>query len=121
MCRKVVFCGICTLCGHPFDWEEFSQELPCLEAKNNGVFGLCSNGVERDEKPHDQECIACEATNGQDEGYAGGMEEFEETLLFVGGGSKGDDQIQKKGDKQADQGHPEQDEGNRRKKKQRVT
>ncbi|KAK4228055.1 hypothetical protein QBC38DRAFT_362758 [Podospora fimiseda] len=111
MCRKIVFCGTCTTCGKPSDWEEYSQELPCLEAKNNGIFGECKNGIDRDEKPHDQECLACEMANGVDEGYDGGMED-EETLQFVDG--------KKNKGTYADSADGDQDESHR-KKKQRTT
>ncbi|KAK4678761.1 hypothetical protein QC764_311430 [Podospora pseudoanserina] len=84
MCRKVVFAGMCSHCnGGPFEWTLLSRELPCLDAKNSGLFGGCPTGVERDEKQHEQECAACEALLGADEGYGPGMED-EETLGFVG-------------------------------------
>ncbi|KAK0718994.1 hypothetical protein B0T21DRAFT_265532, partial [Apiosordaria backusii] len=70
MCRKVVFTGLCSHCGQgPFEWALLSRELPCLEAKNSGLFGGCPTGVERDEKSHEQECPPCEALLGADEGY----------------------------------------------------
>ncbi len=75
MCRKVVFKGSCPHCSHPFTWDELSQELSCLEAKNNGVFGMCEEGTAMDEKPHDQECDACLAELGADEGYDGGTDD----------------------------------------------
>ncbi|KAK4131619.1 hypothetical protein BT67DRAFT_387150 [Trichocladium antarcticum] len=75
MCRKVVFKGACPECSNIFTWDELSQELSCLEAKNNGVFGMCDRGTTLDEKAHDQECDVCLAVLGADEGYDGGTEE----------------------------------------------
>ncbi|KAK0667671.1 hypothetical protein QBC41DRAFT_134176 [Cercophora samala] len=84
MCRKVVFAGICSHCGlGPYEWAFLTRELPCLEAKNSGLFGGCNTGIEEDVKQHEQECPACEALLGADEGYGPGMED-EETLGFVG-------------------------------------
>ncbi|KAJ4286565.1 hypothetical protein N0V88_007987 [Collariella sp. IMI 366227] len=80
MCRKVVFTGICPQCSNTFTWDELSSELSCLEAKNNGVFGTCKEGVLIDEKPHDQECDACAAELEADEGYDGGTEDALEAL-----------------------------------------
>ncbi|KAK3990781.1 hypothetical protein QBC44DRAFT_368754 [Cladorrhinum sp. PSN332] len=118
MCRKIVFCGTCTTCGKSYDWEEYSQELPCLEAKNSGLFGQCKHGIDRDEKPHDQECLGCEMANGVDEGYDGGMED-EETLQFVGEVLlKKETSEKEKG--YADSGDRDEDDA-RRKKKQRTT
>ncbi|KAI0162970.1 hypothetical protein BJ166DRAFT_525006 [Pestalotiopsis sp. NC0098] len=59
MCRLVLFSGSCTRCGGDFHWEDLSQQLPCLEAKNNGIFGECRNGVNMDQHAFDQECDAC--------------------------------------------------------------
>jgi len=118
MCRKIVFCGTCTLCGKESDWEEYSQELPCLEAKNNGLFGHCKHGIDRDEKPHDQECLACEAAQGVDEGYDGGMEDGE-ILPFVGEAMIKKEHAWNKKKGYADRDRDEDDL--RRKKKQRTT
>ncbi|KAK4163041.1 hypothetical protein QBC43DRAFT_213916 [Cladorrhinum sp. PSN259] len=120
MCRKIVFCGTCTVCGKASDWDEYSQELPCLEAKNNGIFGQCKYGVDRDEKPHDQECVACEMANGVDEGYDGGMED-DETLQFVGELQTNKYQSNPEKKKGHADGDLEDEDDRRRKKKQRRT
>ncbi|EGS23382.1 uncharacterized protein CTHT_0000700 [Thermochaetoides thermophila DSM 1495] len=83
MCRKVVFSGKCPRCFDRFIWHELTQELSCLEAKNNGVFGMCSEGTAIDEKPHDQECEACLAELEADEGYDGGMDEITEGAVWL--------------------------------------
>lgn len=80
MCRLVVFKGTCPHCCEQFTWEELAQQLSCLEAKNNGAFGLCKDGAVVDEKEHDQECDACAAELEADEGYDGGMDEALEAL-----------------------------------------
>jgi hypothetical protein len=80
MCRLVVFKGTCPHCCEQFTWEELAQQLSCLEAKNNGAFGLCKDGAVVDEKEHDQECDACVAELEADEGYDGGMDEALEAL-----------------------------------------
>ncbi|KAK7744411.1 hypothetical protein SLS62_010201 [Diatrype stigma] len=67
MCRLVTFAGSCTRCGESYTWHELTQELSCLEAKNNDCFGSCSSGVEEAEHALDQECDGCE---GEDEGVA---------------------------------------------------
>lgn len=113
MCRKVVFSGACPHCSDSFTWDELTQELSCLEAKNNGVFGLCKEGTTVDEKEHDQECDTCAAEQEADEGYDGGTEDALElaggAAGWAGGGGKGDS---------ADQ---EQDSGKHRNKKQRTS
>ncbi|KAK4139925.1 uncharacterized protein C8A04DRAFT_40328 [Dichotomopilus funicola] len=75
MCRLIVFKGTCPHCCQEFTWDELSQELSCLEAKNNGTFALCQDGASVDEKPHDQECDACTAELEEDEGYDDGVDE----------------------------------------------
>ncbi|KAK3938860.1 hypothetical protein QBC46DRAFT_409774 [Diplogelasinospora grovesii] len=77
MCRIVVFTGTCTQCSGTFIWDDLSQELSCLEAKNVGQFGQCRRGVAKEEHVYDQECEQCAAENKADEGV-GGMEEEEE-------------------------------------------
>ncbi|KAL2160703.1 hypothetical protein VTH06DRAFT_899 [Thermothelomyces fergusii] len=77
MCRLVVFKGTCPHCSGTFIWKELSQQLSCLEAKNNGRFGTCKAGISVDEKDHDQECDPCAAELYADEGYDGGMDENE--------------------------------------------
>ncbi|KAK4108608.1 hypothetical protein N656DRAFT_801754 [Canariomyces notabilis] len=99
MCRKVVFKGQCTECNNTFTWDELSQELSCLEAKNNGVFGMCKEGVHVDEKPHDQECDPCLAEMAADEGYDGGTDEvepFEFGGAWYGGKKEAADREQEK-------------------------
>ncbi|KAK3491189.1 uncharacterized protein B0T23DRAFT_383329 [Neurospora hispaniola] len=69
MCRHIVFSGTCPHCTEHFVWEDLSQELSCLEAKNTGVFGQCAFGVQIEEHEFDQECEPCAAENERDEGY----------------------------------------------------
>ncbi|KAK4095823.1 hypothetical protein N658DRAFT_437434 [Parathielavia hyrcaniae] len=80
MCRLVVFKGTCPHCKEAFTWDELAQELSCLEAKNNGAFGMCKDGALEDEKEHDQECDACAAELEADEGYHGGTDDAIEAL-----------------------------------------
>jgi hypothetical protein len=110
MCRKVVFKGSCPLCSKEFTWDELALELTCLEAKNNGVFGLCKDGISEDEKPHDQECDACAAEQEADEGYDGGTEDAPD--LFGGAGWSGSKA------ETADQ--DQEDSGKHKNKKQRI-
>ncbi|SPQ27097.1 c52c9910-d843-4e6f-a87e-e12fba58175a [Thermothielavioides terrestris] len=107
MCRKVVFSGTCPHCSGRFTWDELTQELSCLEAKNNGVFGLCKEGTVVDEKPHDQECDACAAELEADEGYDGGTEDALELAGKGWAGSKTDS--------------ADQDQEKHRNKKQRIS
>jgi hypothetical protein len=86
MCRQVVFKGTCPHCSGVFTWEELTQELSCLEAKNNGAFGMCKEGTLVDEKENDQECDACAAELDADEGYDGGMDDALEALEVAGAG-----------------------------------
>lgn len=81
MCRLVIFTGSCTKCGEAQVWEELTQELSCLQAKNNGIFGDCSNGVFQERHEFDQECDQC---TEEDEGIGDVGEEAEETLLTHG-------------------------------------
>ncbi|KAH0495500.1 hypothetical protein TgHK011_009046 [Trichoderma gracile] len=74
MCRLVIFSGTCTKCGEEQIWEELSQELSCLQAKNNGTFGDCSNGVFQERHHFDQECDRC---TEEDEGVGDVGEEAE--------------------------------------------
>jgi hypothetical protein len=71
MCRMVIFAGTCPICNTYFTWNELSQELACLEAKNNGIFGQCRRGVAMEEHTFDQECDACAEEANNDEGVAG--------------------------------------------------
>ncbi|KAH6656488.1 hypothetical protein BKA67DRAFT_157927 [Truncatella angustata] len=68
MCRLILFAGSCTQCGGEFSWDELAQQLPCLEAKNSGMFGECRNGVNMDQHTFDQECDSCLEAGGG-EGY----------------------------------------------------
>lgn len=68
MCRLVVFTGTCPRCAGEFTWEELSQELSCLEAKNVGRFGECRRGVNYEYHTFDQECPACAEELNEDEG-----------------------------------------------------
>ncbi len=68
MCRLVVFTGTCPRCTGEFTWEELSQELSCLEAKNAGHFGECRRGVNYEYHTFDQECPACAEELNEDEG-----------------------------------------------------
>jgi hypothetical protein len=67
----MMFAGSCTKCGGDFSWDDLTQQLPCLEAKNSGLFGECDNGVQIDEHTFDQECDTCA---DEDEGF-GDVEE----------------------------------------------
>ena len=70
MCRLMAFSGSCTRCGQWFEWHDLSQELACLESKNNGIFGDCRRGVHVEDHPFEQECDACTAYEMADEGFA---------------------------------------------------
>jgi hypothetical protein len=71
MCRMVVFAGTCPACNTYFTWNELSQELSCLEAKNNGIFGDCRRGMTMEEHVFNQECDECAEEANNDEGVAG--------------------------------------------------
>ncbi|EGX90373.1 hypothetical protein CCM_06793 [Cordyceps militaris CM01] len=79
MCRMVVFAGTCTKCGEANTWEELSQALSCLEAKNNGGMGDCANGVNIEQHKFDQECDRC---SQEDEGL-GGVGLYESPQRFL--------------------------------------
>lgn len=64
----MVFTGACTKCQEPHTWEELSQKLSCLEAKNNGAIGHCSKGIDTEQHKFDQECDRCAQ---EDEGLGG--------------------------------------------------
>jgi hypothetical protein len=68
MCRHVEFSGSCTRCGGYFTWEELSQSLSCLEAKNVGIFGGCKRGAHIETHTFDQECPPCAELSNADEG-----------------------------------------------------
>ncbi|PFH60304.1 hypothetical protein XA68_11150 [Ophiocordyceps unilateralis] len=77
MCRLVIFSGACTRCGEEQTWEHLSQQLSCLEAKNNDAFGECERGVYSEQHQFDQECDRCAE---EDEGL-GDVED--EELIFT--------------------------------------
>jgi hypothetical protein len=60
-----------------FTWDDLSQRLSCLEAKNAGVFGQCRRGIQIEQHSFDQECDRCTAVMESDEGY-GVMEEYDD-------------------------------------------
>lgn len=64
----VIFAGACIKCGEASTWEELSQALSCLEAKNNGAVGDCTNGVKIEQHKFDQEYDHCAQ---EDEGLGG--------------------------------------------------
>ena len=70
----VVFAGYCPICGEYFAWDDLTQKLSCLEAKNNGTFSDCKNGVHIDEHEFDQECDVCAEENAADDGIDLDME-----------------------------------------------
>ncbi|KAK3311900.1 hypothetical protein B0H66DRAFT_539015 [Apodospora peruviana] len=111
MCRLIAFTGACTRCRETFTWDDLSQELSCLEAKNTGVFGQCKRGVQTDQHSFDQECDACAEI---DEGY-GDMEEEEYTYTSGGTDKKSSVAEGKKAAAHFD------DEDGRRSKKQRTS
>ncbi|KAK3493477.1 hypothetical protein B0T13DRAFT_513683 [Neurospora crassa] len=89
MCRLIVFSGTCPHCTEHFVWEDLSQELSCLEAKNTGVFGQCAFGVQIEEHEFDQECEPCAAENERDEGY-GAAEGIDDELVVPPLGTGGE-------------------------------
>ncbi len=81
MCRMITFVGTCSRCAGIFTWDDLTQQLSCLEAKNTGIFGQCRRGIQAEEHSFDQECDACVAETEADEGYGGGMEEETEIQI----------------------------------------
>jgi hypothetical protein len=75
----IVFAGTCTRCRGEFTWDSLTQQLWCLEAKNEDIFGQCRRGVQIDRHAFDQECDRCE---DEDEG----VEIGDDFGLDVGGG-----------------------------------
>jgi hypothetical protein len=59
MCRMVVFAGTCTRCEESQTWDDLTQRLSCLEAKNQDSFGSCTAGVFIENHNFDQECDRC--------------------------------------------------------------
>ncbi|OIW25690.1 hypothetical protein CONLIGDRAFT_672670 [Coniochaeta ligniaria NRRL 30616] len=115
MCRLVVFTGACPRCSGEFTWDELSQELSCLEAKNVGRFGECRRGVNYEYHAFDQECPACAAELEEDEGVD--VDVFEPPAV-VDQGQGSESKGKGKGKSKAPVGGG--DEGGRSKKKQRV-
>jgi hypothetical protein len=64
----VVFTGSCPRCAGEFTWEDLSQQLSCLEAKNVGRFGECRRGVHYEYHTFDQDCPSCCEELNEDEG-----------------------------------------------------
>ena len=111
MCRMVVFAGTCPGCQTYFTWNELSQELSCLEAKNNGIFGECRRGTVMDEHSFNQECEACAEEAYNDEGVAG----LEDDMLAPAQGNKSS-----KSGKSSSSSSSKKDDS-RKKKKQKTT
>jgi endogenous inhibitor of DNA gyrase (YacG/DUF329 family) len=111
MCRMVVFMGTCPRCAGQFTWEELSQELSCLDAKNVGQFGQCRSGINYEYHTFDQECPTCAEELNEDEG----VDVFEPPVVDQSSQAthKG------KGNSKSPVSHD--DDGGRRKKKQRTT
>lgn len=84
MCRVILFGGTCTRCGEVQNWEDLAQQLSCLEAKNNGVFGECSVGIYAEQHEFDQECDRC---TEEDEGIGDVGEEEQQHLKAMMDGS----------------------------------
>lgn len=59
MCRHIKFEGACTRCTEKQIWEDLSQKLYCLDAKNDGTFGHCYRGIFVESHSFDQECQRC--------------------------------------------------------------
>ncbi|KAM7189417.1 hypothetical protein V8F20_010147 [Naviculisporaceae sp. PSN 640] len=125
MCRLMVFDGKCTCCGQEFTWDDLSQELSCLEAKNVGVFGECRRGVHKEEHRFDQECDECLARNEADEGYGEweGEDSFQD--LYSGKTKDGNAKLDQHDGFQSSHGHASEktnpDEDGRRNKRQRIS
>jgi hypothetical protein len=125
MCRLVVFMGTCPRCAGEFTWDELSQELSCLEAKNVGHFGECRRGINYEYHTFDQECPACAEELNEDEGVdvfeppeMEAMEAMEATDAYQS--TKGHQSAHKgKGKSKAPVSHD--DDGGRNKKKQRTS
>ncbi|KFA80426.1 hypothetical protein S40288_07046 [Stachybotrys chartarum IBT 40288] len=79
MCRMVAFAGSCTRCKRSCTWDDLTQRLACLEAKNTDAFGSCRNGVFVEQHDFDQECDRCAEEDegvgdvGDEEMYVGSV------------------------------------------------
>ena len=123
MCRLVVFSGLCTTCRRSFTWDELTQELSCLEAKNYGAFGECKRGAAKDEHAFDQECDECAEEACDDEGV--GMDDTVEASASTSTSTNRDREKERKGEKGKGKSKgkgKEKDESDdeRQKKKQRI-
>lgn len=123
MCRLVVFTGTCPRCAGEFTWEELSQELSCLDAKNVGRFGQCRRGINYEYHRFDQDCPACTEELNEDEG----VDVFEPPVLDQSTqGSQASQghqssQTMHKGKGKSKASGGQDDDGTRRKKKQRTS
>ncbi|KAB5585221.1 hypothetical protein GE09DRAFT_1180567 [Coniochaeta sp. 2T2.1] len=134
MCRMVVFMGTCPRCAGEFTWEELSQQLSCLEAKNVGGFGECRRGANYEYHTFDQDCPTCTAELNEDEGVdlfeppvvdettqGGYAQQSSSQGQHHGGSGRGQGGKEKgKGKSKAGGGHDD-DAAGRRKKKQRTS
>jgi hypothetical protein len=122
MCRILLFSGTCPRCKNTFTWDELSQELPCLEAKNIGLFGQCRHGVLPEQHEHEQECDACAALTEGAEG-AGEMDFgwiAEGEIVKYGGGTATRGGSSHGESARREEKIPEEDSDGRKKKKRRV-
>ncbi|KAJ9418325.1 hypothetical protein QL093DRAFT_2383147, partial [Fusarium oxysporum] len=94
MCRMMIFRGHCTCCDQPQTWVDLTQELSCLEAKNNGWFGGCRRGILVEEHDFNQECPVCheedEGIGGLDESHIMPLQQTSQTQSSLGKRAAGD-------------------------------
>ncbi|KEY72779.1 hypothetical protein S7711_02561 [Stachybotrys chartarum IBT 7711] len=91
MCRMVAFAGSCTRCEESYTWDDLTQQLACLEAKNNDAFGSCKGGVFVEQHDFDQECDRC-AEEDEGVGDVGDEEEQHTESVVIGKRTARDDQ-----------------------------
>lgn len=115
MCRLIVFSGTCTRCGDAQTWIDLSQELSCLEAKNEGTFGDCARGINVDERDFDQECDRCA---DEDEGIGDLDDEISTGLGYELYHGVDDDSVL--GKRPIDPDLDEHEDGNGKRKKQKT-
>lgn len=96
MCRLVVFVGACTRCGESQTWDDLTQNLSCLEAKNNCSFGDCTGGIYEDLHEFDQECDRC---SEEDEGVGDVGEELDAETDAVDGKRAAEDEAEREAKK----------------------